>query len=40
MNRFILIVLLASVISFVGCEKKHAVTFKTPSGKTTTVSIE
>ncbi len=40
MKKLILLVLLIFVVSFIGCEKKHSVTFKAPSGKTATVSVE
>lgn len=38
MKKLVLLVLLISVISLLGCEKKNSVTFKGPSGKTASVT--
>jgi uncharacterized lipoprotein YehR (DUF1307 family) len=38
MKKLVLLVLLVTIISFLGCEKKNSVTFKGPSGETASVT--
>lgn len=38
MKKLVLLVLLVTMVSLLGCEKKNSVTFKGPSGKTASVT--